>query len=132
MLFCVGCLFCCFFFFFFFNDTATTEIYTGWYTLSLHDALPIRERERRLVECGQRLERLFVRPPRVAPFLEWCATRALPSGVLSEQVHPYTGEPLSVSPLTWSHAAFVSAVQRYARRSSAIKDRVRAQVRRAG
>src|SRR5881394_4656548 len=30
-----------FFFFFFFNDTATTEIYTGWYTLSLHDALPI-------------------------------------------------------------------------------------------
>src|SRR6266487_6651169 len=27
-----------FFFFFFFNDTATTEIYT----LSLHDALPIR------------------------------------------------------------------------------------------
>src|SRR6266511_6347898 len=28
-----------FFFFFFFNDTATTEIYT----LSLHDALPIRK-----------------------------------------------------------------------------------------
>src|SRR5213596_4413924 len=33
----------CFFrvFFFFFNDTATTEIYTRPYTLSLHDALPI-------------------------------------------------------------------------------------------
>src|SRR5210317_156512 len=27
--------------FFFFNDTATTEIYTLSYTLSLHDALPI-------------------------------------------------------------------------------------------
>ena len=26
---------------FFFNDTATTEIYTGEDTLSLHDALPI-------------------------------------------------------------------------------------------
>src|SRR5881397_4404030 len=26
---------------FFFNDTATTEIYTAQYTLSLHDALPI-------------------------------------------------------------------------------------------
>src|SRR5881394_1230700 len=26
---------------FFLNDTATTEISTGWYTLSLHDALPI-------------------------------------------------------------------------------------------
>src|SRR5881275_250671 len=30
-----------YFFFFFFNDTATTEIYTVPYTLSLHDALPI-------------------------------------------------------------------------------------------
>src|SRR5881296_4537791 len=29
------------FFVFFFNDTATTEIYTLLYTLSLHDALPI-------------------------------------------------------------------------------------------
>src|SRR3546814_3700508 len=27
--------------FFFFNDTATTDIYTYCYTLSLHDALPI-------------------------------------------------------------------------------------------
>src|SRR5260221_3875104 len=34
------------FFFFFFNDTATTEIYT----LSLHDALPICDRNR--VEVG--------------------------------------------------------------------------------
>src|SRR6187402_3968784 len=33
-----------FFFFFFFNDTATTEIYTVSYTLSLHDALPISNR----------------------------------------------------------------------------------------
>src|SRR2546422_10172352 len=34
-------LFSLFSYFFFFNDTATTEIYT----LSLHDALPIYERE---------------------------------------------------------------------------------------
>src|SRR3546814_13008185 len=27
--------------FFVFNDTATTDIYTYWHTLSLHDALPI-------------------------------------------------------------------------------------------
>src|SRR5258706_12671373 len=33
----------CLVFFFFFNDTATTEIYT----LSLHDALPISEPQRR-------------------------------------------------------------------------------------
>src|SRR5881296_4531027 len=29
------------YFFFFFNETATTDIYTLLYTLSLHDALPI-------------------------------------------------------------------------------------------
>lgn len=41
--------------------------------------------------------------------LEWVAEHALPSGVLAEQVHPHTGEPVSVSPLTWSHAALVTA-----------------------
>ena len=39
-----------FFFFFFFNDTATTEIYTPGYTLSLHDALPIYHFRVRLLE----------------------------------------------------------------------------------
>jgi GH15 family glucan-1,4-alpha-glucosidase len=45
--------------------------------------------------------------------LEWAAGHSLPSGILAEQLHPYTGEPLSVSPLTWSHAAFVNAVLAY-------------------
>ncbi len=44
--------------------------------------------------------------------LEWVAEHALPSGVLAEQVHPTTGEPLSVSPLTWSHATFVATTQK--------------------
>ena len=42
--------------------------------------------------------------------LQWTADRALPSGVLAEQVHPLTGAPLSVSPLTWSHATYVASV----------------------
>lgn len=47
--------------------------------------------------------------------LSWVAAHALPSGVLAEQVHPYTGEPLSVSPLTWSHGTFIAAVHAYRR-----------------
>ena len=47
------------------------------------------------------------------PFLQWACERALPSGVMAEQLHPLTGEPVSVSPLTWSHATFVAAVQEY-------------------
>src|SRR5258708_35217521 len=31
-------------------------------------------------------------------WLNWVAQRVLPSGVLAEQVNPYTNEPLSVSP----------------------------------
>src|SRR6266571_7488010 len=41
-------LFFCLFVFFFFNDTATTEIYT----LSLHDALPIRHAGGRRRPCA--------------------------------------------------------------------------------
>jgi GH15 family glucan-1,4-alpha-glucosidase len=47
------------------------------------------------------------------PILEWATEHALPSGVLAEQVHPFTNQPLSVSPLTWSHAAFVTTVLEY-------------------
>jgi GH15 family glucan-1,4-alpha-glucosidase len=52
--------------------------------------------------------------------LTWAANRALPSGVLAEQVHPYDGTPLSVSPLTWSHGEFVHAVLRYLDRLHAL------------
>lgn len=45
--------------------------------------------------------------------LDWVEQHALPSGVLAEQVNPHTNEPLSVSPLTWSHATFIAAVQEY-------------------
>ena len=47
-------------------------------------------------------------------WLEWVRAHALPSGVLAEQVDPYSGAPLSVSPLTWSHAEYVAAVRWYA------------------
>jgi GH15 family glucan-1,4-alpha-glucosidase len=49
--------------------------------------------------------------------LLWACDRALPSGVLAEQLDPYTGAPLSVAPLTWSHAAFVLATHVVARRA---------------
>jgi len=44
---------------------------------------------------------------------EWVVSHALPTGVLSEQLHPHTGEPLSAAPLTWSHAGFVIAINKY-------------------
>jgi len=49
----------------------------------------------------------------VKDWFEWAADRALPSGVLPEQVNPHTGEQISASPLTWSHAEFVYTVIAY-------------------
>lgn len=40
--------------------------------------------------------------------MRWALDRALPSGMLSEQINPSTGQPLSVTPLVWSHAEFVN------------------------
>jgi len=60
----------------------------------------------------------------MAPALEimkWVSDHALPSGVLAEQINPLTGEALSVSPLTWSHATFVASTQRLLRRMARMK-----------
>ena len=40
----------------------------------------------------------------------------LKSGVLAEQVDPYTDAPLSVSPLTWSHAEVLITIHDYVER----------------
>jgi len=48
--------------------------------------------------------------------LTWVANHALRSGVLGEQIDPITGEPISVSPLTWSHAAYIATTHRLLQR----------------
>jgi GH15 family glucan-1,4-alpha-glucosidase len=56
--------------------------------------------------------------------LQWSAKRALPSGVLPEQVHPESGEFLSVAPLTWSHATFAAAALDYAQQAQRLNERI--------
>ncbi len=55
------------------------------------------------------------------PYLEWCAKNALPSGVLAEQIDPANGAPLSVSPLTWSHSAYVWTVMLYSEKFASLQ-----------
>jgi len=54
--------------------------------------------------------------------LKWAAAHALPSGVMAEQVNPYTNAPLSVSPLTWSHSTLVMTVREYLERCAVMKN----------
>ncbi|HEX8474318.1 MAG TPA: glycoside hydrolase family 15 protein [Pyrinomonadaceae bacterium] len=58
---------------------------------------------------------------RAVEILEWVVGRALPSGVLAEQVDPLTGAPISVSPLTWSHSTFVATVMSYLKKLETLK-----------
>ena len=72
-----------------------------------------------LAEWHARRAKTARRPrPRRREYLDWAEAHARPSGVMAEQVHPETGEPLSVAPLTWSHAAYVAAATAISRAAS--------------
>ncbi|HKW58626.1 MAG TPA: glycoside hydrolase family 15 protein [Candidatus Dormibacteraeota bacterium] len=53
--------------------------------------------------------------------IDWAVKHQLPGGLLSEQLDPHTGAPLSVSPLTWSHAEFIVSVDDYCRKADSLK-----------
>lgn len=54
--------------------------------------------------------------------IEWCADKALASGVMSEQIDASSGEQASVSPLTWSHSTFVATVLSYQATAATFKN----------
>ncbi|MEF3306127.1 glycoside hydrolase family 15 protein [Paenibacillus sp. GYB003] len=71
------------------------------------------------IECAQSMDDLAA-PRRT---LEWVTGHALESGLLSEQLDPFDGSPLSVAPLTWSHATFVLAVVKYLNKAKELLQR---------
>lgn len=50
---------------------------------------------------------------RALDLVRWARARATRSMVLPEQIDPYGGDALSVSPLTWSHAQVISVIHGY-------------------
>jgi GH15 family glucan-1,4-alpha-glucosidase len=53
--------------------------------------------------------------------IDWAVAHQLPGGLLSEQLDPHTGAPLSVSPLTWSHAEFIVSVDEYCKKWDSLR-----------
>src|SRR5947209_1994979 len=53
--------------------------------------------------------------------IDWVVGHQMPGGLLSEQLDPNTGAPLSVSPLTWSHAEFIVTVDDYCKKALALR-----------
>ena len=56
-------------------------------------------------------------------YLKWVSKRAQPSGILSEQIDPKTGEQVSVSPLIWSHAEFVITIFDYLKKAKELQQK---------
>ncbi len=53
--------------------------------------------------------------------INWVVAHQIPGGLLSEQLDPNTGAPLSVSPLTWSHAELIVTVDEFCRKSERVR-----------
>ena len=53
--------------------------------------------------------------------INWVVAHQIPGGLLSEQLDPHTGAPLSVSPLTWSHAELIATVDEFCRKSERVR-----------
>ncbi|RMG05367.1 MAG: glycoside hydrolase family 15 protein, partial [Acidobacteria bacterium] len=54
---------------------------------------------------------------RAGKLIDLVTNWALPSGVLSEQINPLDGSQISVAPLTWSHAEFITTITKYVEKS---------------
>lgn len=62
------------------------------------------------------LAQLYLRLGKIAQakeILDWASQKALPTGVMSEQIDPTGGQPVSVTPLVWCHAEFINTVLDY-------------------
>jgi GH15 family glucan-1,4-alpha-glucosidase len=53
--------------------------------------------------------------------IKWLRKNSLSTGIMPEQINPFTGEPLSVSPLTWSHSEFVDLIIDYVEKYKQLK-----------
>ncbi len=53
--------------------------------------------------------------------LMWVTDRATETGMLAEQLNPFDGSSLSVSPLTWAHATFVLTVMDFVEKARSLE-----------
>jgi glucoamylase len=56
--------------------------------------------------------------------IEW-VTKNSKNSVLSEQINPYTGSPISAMPLVWSHSEFVRTIVECSKKSEALKTSIK-------
>ncbi len=90
-----------------FVEAATRTVGDAQRAVAVRDSLDQKTTEFFDQMIFDHLMRLLEIPRRA---LQWVKRWALPTNLLPEQIHPFTGAPLSVAPLTWSHATYVETV----------------------
>jgi len=78
-----------------YNTVSKESLGNPWFITTLWQA-------QYFLETGQR--------PAAEKVVSWVQSQMLPSGVLSEQINPYTHAFISVAPLAWSQAEFVNTI----------------------
>lgn len=53
------------------------------------------------------------KPEQAVPFIDWVLKYSGGTYLMAEQIDAYTGEELSIKPLTWSHAEFVRTISMF-------------------
>lgn len=89
----------------------STDLSNPWFITTLWDAERILSQETVTLDELQYVEQI----------LSWVLNFQYQSGVLAEQLNPYTGESLSATPLVWSHAVFVETVLLYVERKNELE-----------
>jgi GH15 family glucan-1,4-alpha-glucosidase len=84
----------------YFKDTDKSN---PWFITTMWEA----QRRLRCAECAQP-DLDFAKQT-----FDWVLSHQYQSGVLAEQLNPYTGESRSATPLVWSHAVFVETTLHY-------------------
>jgi GH15 family glucan-1,4-alpha-glucosidase len=87
-------------------NKAVIRYENDWYMRSSKDESP-----NPWIICTLWLAQYYIQikqPDKAEAALDWVKLLAYPSGALSEQVNPKSGQPVGVAPLVWSHAEFIN------------------------
>lgn len=81
----------------------STDLSNPWFITTLWEAQRVLAHESVTADDLKFVEQTF----------DWVTRHMYQSGVLAEQINPYTAESLSATPLVWSHSVYVETVLLY-------------------
>ncbi len=88
----------------------STDLSNPWFITTMWEALRILHKKRVTREDLNRVEEI----------LKWVVSHQHHSGVLAEQLNPYTAKSVSATPLVWSHSVYVDLILQYLKKRNIV------------